>query len=98
MKNVTINANSGVAAKKNQQSIFSRVANTATVRNMAALASALIGEEVTPEQMLCLMNTAAALFFLMFPVNISLVVRVLFLVWFIAGCLQCKAMGMGEDE
>lgn len=75
-----------------------RIANLAN-KPLAALAnyySRLLGEKVNVRQNLLLCNAQAAFFFLVFA-SMSLVLRLLCLLWFCNALLKCRNSGLGRD-
>lgn len=75
-----------------------RIANLAN-KPLAALAnyySRLLGEKVNVRQTLLLCNAQAAFFFLVFA-SMSLVLRLLCLLWFCNTLLKCRNSGLGRD-
>lgn len=80
------------------KTIGARLAKTEFIVRMAELFSLVIGEEVSPEQALVILNTMAALTMLIFSAGIPVVGRVMCLVWFVASLVQCKMKGLGEEH
>lgn len=79
------------------RSIYKLLLSLTPLRNFANLLSQLVGERINVIQTICLMHTAIALMFAVFPVNISLPLRFLFIAWFAISVLQCKRVGLGEE-
>lgn len=65
---------------------------------VADIFSAVMEEEVTPHQALCIINLVVAFIMVVFPIGMPVVLRLIFLVWFGAGYFQCKSTGMFDDE
>ena len=76
---------------------FSRhLASTELIQSLSEFFSAVLEEEVSPMQTLCLLNAVFALVMAVFPLGIPLVLRILFLLWFGIGLLQCRQADMGQ--
>lgn len=76
------------------KSIGERIASSNTVVSIAELFSALMGEDITPEQTLVIINTMLALSALLMPFDMPIVARIICLAWFVTGLVHCKAKGL----
>ncbi len=54
----------------------------------------LIGEKISTRQTMLLLNAQIAAVFAIFPLNYSIILRVLFIVWFATSVIQCKKGGL----
>jgi hypothetical protein len=77
-------------------SLSRRLAETDCLQNLSELFSAVLEEDVSPMQTLCLLNSVLSLFMVVFPIGIPFLLRILFLVWFVLSLLQCRQAGMGK--
>ena len=77
-------------------SLQRRLTRTDFIQSLSQLFSAVLEEEVSPLQTLCLLNAVLAFTATVFPLDISFMLRGLFLLWFAAGLLQCRQAGMGR--
>lgn len=85
-------------ASKAEFSLSSVLENTSFAQNASQLFSAIMEENVSPRQALLALNAMLALVCLMFPIGISIALRIVFFTWFAIAILQCKNAGMGEEE
>lgn|SRR5574344_559904 len=60
--------------------------------------SYILGKDITIKQTLLLLNVQFAFLFAVFPVNLSIVLRVVFAVWFITALLQCGRSGIKTSD
>ena len=77
-------------------SLSRRLAETDCLQNLSELFSAVLEEDVSPMQTLCLLNSVLSLFMVVFPIGIPFLLRILFLVWFVLSLLQCRQAAMGN--
>lgn len=87
--------------EKNYQNVLVKKNIEANANFMLCVAnvfSAVMEETVTPQQAKCIINLILALLLVVFPVNIPILLRFIFLAWFGVSVLQCKRAGIVEDE
>lgn len=77
-------------------SLSEAIAQTAVVRNLAEIFSAIMEEEVTPQHTLLIVNAMMSLFMLVFPIYSSIALRIICFAWFLVAILQCKKAGMDK--
>lgn len=77
-----------VLVKKNVET------NESLMECVANVFSAIMEEEVTPQQSACILNLIAAVIMTVFPVSLPVIVRLIFLVWMGVAAYQCKKTGM----
>lgn len=77
-----------VLVKKNVET------NESLMECVANVFSAIMEEEVTPQQSACILNLIAAVIMTVFPVSLPVIVRLIFLVWMGVAAYQCKKAGM----
>ena len=64
--------------------------------SLARLYTQLLGEPISPLQTLHLLNAQLSFLMLVFPLSFTIMVRILFLVWFGVALLQCRRAGLGR--
>lgn len=79
-----------VLVKKNME------ANESFMECVANVFSAIMEEEVTPQQSACILNLLGALIMVVFPVSLPVIVRLIFIIWLGSAAYQCKKAGMLE--
>ncbi len=87
--------------EKNYQQVLVKKnieANQSFSENVADIFSAVMEETVTPHQALCILNLIVALIMVVFPVDMPILLRLIFAVWFGASFFQCKNAGIFDDE
>lgn len=87
--------------EKNYQNVLVKEnieANVSFMQCVADVFSAVMEETVTAQQAKYIINLILALFMVAFPVNIPFIVRLIFLVWFVASYFICKKTGMFDSE
>ncbi len=94
-KNITISSKQTRVANK---SIIDRICSSSSVVGIAELFSAIMGEKVTARQAFFILNAMLALFMTIFPVNMSVVVRLICLTWAGIALLQCRGEGLGNED
>ena len=54
----------------------------------------LMGEKISTRQSLLLLNAQVAAVFIIFPLSYSIILRILFIIWFATSVIQCKKGGL----
>jgi hypothetical protein len=60
--------------------------------------SKLLEEKVSVKQTLLLLNAQISFLFAVFPIALSIVVRILFVAWFVYAVMQCKHSGLRTSD
>lgn len=94
---VQTGVNNLTVGNRTNQSVAERIAETDFIQSMSELFSAVMEENVTPMQTLCLLNSVLAGLMLIFTACVPMMVRLIFLVWFGISLLQCRQAGMGKE-
>lgn len=74
-----------------------KILSSVLLKNISELFSMIVEEKISPLQTLHLLHAMFALIFVVFPVEMSFVLRLLFIGWFALTLLQCKQSGLGEE-
>lgn len=69
-----------------------------TVTHISAYYSSLVGEKLNNKQTLLIMNAQTAFFMTVFPIECSVYLRIICLIWLITALLQCKNSGIRTSE
>lgn len=84
------------SATRNISEVISSIKGYA-IRPIASLSkyyTKLMGEEISTRQTLLLINAQVAAVFAIFPLSYSIILRVLFIIWFATSVIQCKKGGL----
>ena len=65
---------------------------------IAVIFSAIMEEEVTPHQASCILNVILSITFLVFPVSMPAVLRIIALVWMAVSFYMCRQAGIIDNE
>lgn len=87
--------------EKNYQNVLTKKdieTKESVIECIAEVFSAVMEEEVTPQQVLCVLNLMASFFMVAFPVNLPVIVRIIFAAWFCVAFYQCKRAGMTIED
>lgn|SRR5574344_15881 len=65
---------------------------------LSILYSKILEEKISVKQTLLLLNAQIAFVFTIFPMEFSLVLRALFIIWFATAVAQCKRSGLKTSD
>ncbi len=80
--------------KSENKSFAQRLAETETIIGLADIFSSVMGEVITPNQTLVILNALTAFTMLFLPVEMPFIARIFCLTWFALSLLHCKIKGL----
>ena len=100
-KNIFTSESQVVASKGRERterfSLKNKILSSDLLKNISEVFSMIVEDNVSPLQTLYLLQAMLALVFVVFPIDIPLLMCFLFIGWFALALMQCKQAGLDKE-